>query len=59
MSAVRQRGLDILRQEEAERDALRALLEERLKGSSETNAEARAATEAMIVRKRTELGLRD
>lgn len=57
LSAVLQRGLDILRQEEAERDALRALLEERRKGPFESNEEAKAATKAMIARKRAELGL--
>jgi antitoxin ParD1/3/4 len=61
LSAVVQRGLDLLRQEtearEAELAALRTLLAERAAGEFVTVAEGRAATEAMIAAKRRAHGL--
>ena len=56
VSAVVQRGLELLREEtearEAEVAALRALLAERQEESFVTVAEGRAATEAMIAARR-------
>lgn len=61
VSAVMQHGLDRLRQEveaeEAERAALRALLEERRRGPFVPIEEFRRRTELMIERKRAENGL--
>lgn len=61
LSAVMQHGLDRLRQEvereEAEREALRALLEERRRGPFVPMDEFRERTERMIARKRAESGL--
>jgi antitoxin ParD1/3/4 len=61
VSAVVQRGLELLRAEtearEAELAALRALLAERAAGPFVSVAEARAATEAMIAAKRRAHGL--
>jgi antitoxin ParD1/3/4 len=61
LSAVVQRGLDLLRQEtearEAELAALRTLLAERAAGEFVTVAEGRATTEAMIAAKRRAHGL--
>jgi antitoxin ParD1/3/4 len=61
LSAVVQRGLELLREEtetkEAEIAALRALLRERAEGAFVSVAEGRAATEAMIERKKRERGL--
>jgi antitoxin ParD1/3/4 len=61
VSAVVQRGLELLREEteakEAELAALRALLADRAAGDFVDVAEARAATEAMIAAKRRAHGL--
>ena len=61
LSAVMQQGLDRLRQEveaeEGEREALRALLEERRRGSFVPMDEFHDRTERMIERKRSENGL--
>ena len=61
LSAVVQRGLELLREEteakEAELAALRALLADRAAGDFVGIAEARAATEAMIAAKRRAHGL--
>lgn len=61
LSAVLQRGLDMLRQEnelhEAELEALRALLIERRKGPFLDLDEAEAETLAMLERKRKARGL--
>lgn len=61
LSAVVQRGLDLLREEteakEAEVAALRAILTERAAGEFVSMDEFRAATEALIARKRREHGL--
>ena len=61
VSAVVQRGLELLREEteakEAELAALRALLDERAAGAFVGIAEGRAATEAMIAAKRRAHGL--
>lgn len=61
LSAVLQRGLELLREEavarEAEAAALRALLDERACGPFVDVDEGRARTEAMLARKRAELGL--
>lgn len=61
LSAVVQRGLDLLREEieakEAERVALRALMLERAGGSFVPLAEARGDTETMLAAKRRERGL--
>ena len=61
VSAVVQRGLELLREEteakEAELAALRALLAERAAGEFVGITEARAATEAMIAAKRRAHGL--
>lgn len=61
LSAVVQRGLELVRAETEARDletaALRALLEERAKGPFVPLEESRDETKAMLVRKRSELGL--
>ena len=61
LSAVVQRGLELLREEteakELERAALRALLADRDAGDFVTVAEGRAGTEAMIAAKRRAHGL--
>lgn len=61
LSAVLQRGLELLREElearEAETAALRTLLEERRRGSFIGIDEGRRRTEAMLARKRRELGI--
>lgn len=61
VSAVVQRGLELLREEtearEAELAALRALLADRADGDFVTVAEGRAGTEAMIAAKRRAHGL--
>jgi antitoxin ParD1/3/4 len=61
LSAVVQRGLDMLREEtelrEAELAALRALLDERARGEFVSMEEGRKATEAMIAAERRALGL--
>ena len=61
LSAVVQRGLELLRAEtearEAELAALRGLIAERAGGDFVTVAEGRAATEAMIAAKRRAHGL--
>ena len=61
LSAVLQRGLDMLRQEtelhEAELEALRALIEQRLQGPFISLEEGEAETYAMLERKRKARGL--
>lgn len=61
VSAVVQRGLELLRSEterqQAELDALRGFFAERRDGRFEDEPSARAATQAMIARKRREHGL--
>ena len=61
LSAVVQRGLDLLREEieakEAERVALRALMRERNEGPFVTLDEGRRNTEAMLAAKRRARGL--
>lgn len=61
LSAVLQHGLDLLRErtesEAAERDALRALLDERRAGRFVGLDEGRARTSAMLDRKQSALGL--
>lgn len=61
ISAVVQRGLELLRQEtemkDAEIAALRALLEERADGAFVSLTEGRKATETMIAEKRRRHGL--
>lgn len=61
VSAVVQRGLDLLQQEtemkDAELAALRTLLADRTKGPFVPVAEGRKATEAMIAKKRQRHGL--
>jgi antitoxin ParD1/3/4 len=61
VSAVVQRGLELLREEtetkEAELAALRALLADRAAGDFATVAEGRAGTEAMIAARRRAHGL--
>jgi antitoxin ParD1/3/4 len=61
VSAVVQRGLELLRQEtetrEAELAALRRFFAERAEGPFMSAEESRAATEALIARKRREHGL--
>lgn len=61
LSAVVQRGLDLLREEieakEAERVALRALMRERADGPFVTLDEGRRDTEAMLAAKRRARGL--
>ena len=61
VSAVVQRGLELLREEtetkEAELAALRALLADRAAGDVVTVAEGRAGTEAMITARRRAHGL--
>ena len=61
LSAVVQRGLELLRAEtetrEVELAALRGLIAERAAGDFVTVAESRAATEAMIAAKRRAHGL--
>lgn len=61
LSAVVQRGLELVREEieakEAERVALRALLRERADGSFHSFDESHEATEAMLAEKRRERGL--
>jgi antitoxin ParD1/3/4 len=61
LSAVVQRGIELLREEaearEAELSALRALLDARAAGEFVTVEAGRAATEAMIGAKRRALGL--
>lgn len=63
VSAVLQRGLEMLRHEveeqELSKEALRALLEERRKGPFISEEQARAQTRAFIARKRAEYGLED
>jgi len=60
LSAVVQRGLEMLREEaedrEAELAALRALLADRVDGDFVTIAEGRAETEAMIAARRAQHG---
>lgn len=61
LSAVVQRGLELLREDteakDAELAALRALLEERSAGEFVTVEEGRARTDAMIASKRSAHGL--
>ena len=61
LSAVLQRGLDLVRQEaelrEAEIAALRALLDERRQGPFIGTADSRRQIDAMVARKRAEHGL--
>ncbi|OLP55673.1 hypothetical protein BJF92_08375 [Rhizobium rhizosphaerae] len=61
VSAVVQRGLELLRKEterkEAEIKALRALIEERSKGPFLTMEESRQRIDEMLVRKKAALGL--
>ena len=61
LSAVLQRGLDMLRQEnelhEAELDALRALIDRRSKGTFVDLEQGEADTLAMLERKRKSRGL--
>jgi antitoxin ParD1/3/4 len=61
ISAVVQRGLELLREEDeyrrAEIAALRALMAERLAGPFVSEEEAKAATAKMIERKRAQHGL--
>lgn len=61
LSAVVQRGLDLLREEtalkEAELAALRALLEERRSGIFLDDEAGRQQTEAMIAAKKAQYGL--
>jgi antitoxin ParD1/3/4 len=61
LSAVVQRGLELLRHETETRDAelaaLKTLLAERAEGPFVSVAEGRAVTEAMIAAKRTASGL--
>lgn len=61
LSAVMQHGLERLRREveaeEAERAALRTLLDERRRGPFLSTDEFRRQTDAMIARKRAEHGL--
>ena len=61
LSAVVQRGLELLRQEtemkDAEIAALRSLLKDRAEGEFVTVAEGRKSTEAMIAKKRRAHGL--
>ena len=59
LSAVLQQGLEMLRDDVTEKEALRILLEERRKGPFAGLQEGRAQTEAMIAAKRAELGLED
>jgi len=60
LSAVVQRGLEMLREEaearEAELAALRALLADRVDGDFVTIAEGRAETESMIAARRAQHG---
>ena len=61
LSAVLQRGLDLLREDtegrEAELSALRAVLEERRAGRFISLAEGRERTERMIARKKAALAV--
>jgi antitoxin ParD1/3/4 len=61
LSAVVQRGIDLLREETEAREAalaaLRAVLVERAAGEFKSVAEGRTETEAMIAAKRRALGL--
>lgn len=61
VSAVVQRGLELLRQETEMKDAeiavLRSLLKDRAEGDLVSVAEGRKATESMIARKRRAHGL--
>ncbi|MBK8457353.1 MAG: type II toxin-antitoxin system ParD family antitoxin [Phyllobacteriaceae bacterium] len=61
LSAVVQRGLDLLREEtearEADTKALKALLVERARGPFISMEESRRETEAMMARKRAERGI--
>jgi antitoxin ParD1/3/4 len=63
LSAVLQHGLEMLRTEteakRAEIEALRLLVEERRRGPFVSLGEGRAQTQAMLARKRAELGLSD
>lgn len=63
LSAVIQRGLDLLRQEteakEMETLALRTLLEERARGPFISSEELSGRVDAMLKQKRRELGLED
>jgi antitoxin ParD1/3/4 len=63
LSAVLQHGLEMLRTEteakRAEIDALRLLIERRRAGPFVSLEEGRAQTQAMLARKRAELGLPD
>ena len=60
-SAVVQHGIELLRKqterEEAELAALRAFFDQRRAGAFEDSDDARRSTEAMIARKRADLGL--
>jgi antitoxin ParD1/3/4 len=63
LSAVLQHGLEILRTEtetkRVEIEALRLLMEERRRGRFISLEEGKAQTQAMLARKRAELGLSD
>lgn len=57
VSAALQHGLELMRQENEQAEALRRVLDERRAGAFETLDEGRAGAEAMIARKRAERGL--
>ncbi|WP_353476626.1 type II toxin-antitoxin system ParD family antitoxin (plasmid) [Salipiger sp. H15] len=57
VSAALQHGLELMRQESEQAEALRRLLDERRGGAFVSLAEGRAETEAMIARKRGARGL--
>ncbi|MEC7762002.1 MAG: type II toxin-antitoxin system ParD family antitoxin [Pseudomonadota bacterium] len=57
MSAVVQHGLELMRDQTATTEALRLLLADRQKGEFVTLDEGRTETDAMLARKRADLGL--
>ena len=59
LSAVMQRGLELLEDEMSEKEALRVLLEERMKGPFISMEESDARIEAIIAAKKAEYGLED
>ncbi|MAM61320.1 type II toxin-antitoxin system ParD family antitoxin [Maritimibacter sp. UBA3975] len=57
MSAVLQHGLELMRDQSTTTEALRVLLDERRRGDFVSLDAGRADTEAMLARKRADLGL--
>ncbi|NDW01640.1 type II toxin-antitoxin system ParD family antitoxin [Salipiger sp. PrR002] len=57
VSAALQHGVELMRQESEQAEALRQLLDARRAGAFVALDEGRAGTEAMIARKRAERGL--